>query len=121
MLKVLFKKQLLLLMLLSFFIVSCTNVDFVNRSSLKQMGLAKVSGAGSGKSFGAFALDSSASENTADKSRLIVIGKNNSRIVAETMIQNQMHDKKSLIKKSYVSDGAGSKKKGFMMQLRFEY
>ncbi len=121
MLKILFKKQFLLVTLLGFSIVGCTNVDFVNRSSLKKMGLSKVSGSGSGKSFGAFSVTNNSSANTADNSRLIVVGKHNSRFVVETMIHDRMDDNNSLIKKSYVSAGAGSKKKGFMMQLRFEY
>ncbi len=121
MLSILCKKPSLVLILLIFFLVGCSNVDYVNRSSLKKMGLAKVSGAGSGKSFGAFALKNNSRGNLEDNSRLIVIGKHKSRIVAETMIHGHKGDKKNLIKKSYVSAGAGSKKKGFMMQLRFEY
>ncbi len=120
MLSILSKKPSLVLMLVSFFIVGCSNVDYVNRSSLKKMGLAKVSGSGSGKSFGAFALNSNSVGSSEDGSRLIVVGKHKSRIVAETMIHDR-NDDKSLIKKSFVSAGAGSKKKGFMMQLRFEY
>ena len=121
MLSILCKKQFLVLLLLSFSIGGCANVDYVSRSSLKKMGLAKVSGAGSGKSFGAFSLKSNSFGNIEDNSRLIIVGKHKSRLVAETMIHGRKNDKKSLIKKSFVSAGAGSKKKGFMMQLRFEY
>ncbi|MEE9423728.1 MAG: hypothetical protein V3V18_01970 [Methylococcales bacterium] len=116
-----YKKQLLLLMLLSFSIVGCTNVDFVNKSSLKKMGITQAYKSVSAKSFGAFSLKSGSLENNKDDSTLIVIGKQKSRFFAETMIHDRKGNKNNFIDKSYLSAGADRKNKGVMMQVRFVY
>lgn len=121
MLRILCKKQLLLLMLLSFSIAGCANVDFINKSSLKKMGITQAYKSVSAKSWGALNLKSSSSENKKDNSTLIVIGKQKSRYFAETMILDRKDNKNNFIDKTYLSAGTDRKNKGVMMQIRFVY
>ena len=121
MLRVLYNRKSLLVLLLSFSVVGCANVDYVSRGSLKKMGFTEASGKGFAKRYGAIALKSNSSEDDEENSSLILLGKNKSSYVAETILHSRKDDEKGFIDKSYLAVAADRRKKGLMMQVRFVY
>lgn len=110
----------LVITLLSFAVVGCSNMNYVNKSSLREMGHTKMRGGLSAKSYGALSLRTNASEDQKDKPTLILLGKQKSLFFAETMF-HEHKDKNSLIKKSFLTLGADKKNKGAVVQFRIMY
>lgn len=118
--RILSRQKPLVIMLLSFAVVGCSNMNYVNKSSLREMGLTKTRGGLSAKSYGALSLKTNSSENNKDNSTLILLGKQKSLFFAETMV-HERKDKNSLIKKSFLTLGADKKNKGAVVQFRIMY
>ncbi len=94
-------------------------MDYVNKSTLREMGYTKRSRGIPTKNYGAIALPSTSFKAGEDNSRLILVGKQKSVFFAETMIHKS--NKNNLINKSFLSIGADRKKKGAIMQFRLVY